>query len=260
MQDLNICLVQSDIFWENPEKNRKWIEEQIQNIKTDLIVLPEMFTTGFSMQSEKLAENTLGETLAWMQKMSYQSKAVILGSLIVSENQDYFNRLLVVFPDGHFLHYDKRHLFRMAKEHKYFSSGSESIIFEWKDWKIKPLICYDLRFPVWSRNKIETSEEYHLLIYVANWPEKRIHHWKRLIQARAIENLSYAVGVNRTGVDDNGIIYNGQSFVADFHGEMITELTTEAKIIQTQLSSETLRTYRRAFPAYLDADDFTINF
>ncbi len=257
MQTLKVSLFQQDIIWENPIENKKRIEEFIKNLQTDILVLPEMFTTGFSMEVEKLAEVTEGETLNWMKTISKQLNCLLIGSFIVHEKNNYYNRLFCVYPDGNYQSYDKRHLFRMAKEHKYFASGSEKFIIEWRNWKLLPLICYDLRFPIWSRNNLKKEElSYDLGIYIANWPDKRIHHWKRLLQARAIENQSYVLGVNRVG-EGNEIQYNGNSIVCDFHGDILNSIQENIEeIISVHLDKEVLGVYRRAFPAYLDADDF----
>jgi omega-amidase len=264
MQDLKITLVQSDLHWEDIEANLAMFEEKIWQIgnTTDVIVLPEMFTTGFTMNT-KHAEMMNMRTFKWMKQMADQTGALILGSYIVSVHDRFFNRLLWMEPGGHFKTYDKRHLFRMASEHKTFSSGESLLIGTWKGWRICPLVCYDLRFPVWSRNKwdFNTSKlAYDLAIYVANWPTARIDAWNTLLRARAIENLSYVVGVNRIGQDGNGIEYNGNSAVISPKGEAI--YTNEGMEISRtlELSANSLHAFRDRFPTYMDADEFNIEF
>ena len=258
MQDLVVTLIQFDIQWHNPAANREILFEKINSLEVipDLIILPEMFTTGFTIKVESHAEQPEGETLAWMKSIAKSTGSVITGSIIINEEGNYFNRLLWVKPNGNFEYYNKRHLFRMAKETNHFSGGSESPIFELKGWKIKPLICYDLRFPVWSRN---TDLAYDVVMYVANWPEARINAWKTLLQARALENLSYSIGVNRIGVDGINKKYNGQSSVCNFKGEVMNQLSEIEEIISIKLSKSKLEDYRKFFPANLDADTFNIH-
>lgn len=252
-----VSIIQSELHWQNPAANRAMFEEKIWQIDqpTDLIILPEMFTTGFSMEAQKLAEAMNLATHRWMQQMAAQTQAVVVGSFICVQGGAYFNRLLWMEPDGNYDYYDKRHLFRMAKEHHHYTAGERLIIKEWKGWKILPLICYDLRFPVWSRN---VDQAYDLAIYVANWPEVRRAPWRTLLKARAIENLSYVVGVNRVGKDGNDIPYAGDSTVIDFKGEVIFEKTQEEAIYTTVLNKEALTKFRTKFPAHLDADTFAI--
>jgi len=258
MQDLKVALIQFDINWHNPIANRKIIEEKINmlEVEPDLIVLPEMFTTGFTIKVEDHAEQPEGDTLDWMKSIASSTGSVITGSIIIVEDGNYYNRLLWVKPNGEFEQYNKRHLFRMAKESNYFSGGNESPIFELKGWKIKPLICYDLRFPVWSRN---TNLEYDVIMYVANWPKARINAWKTLLQARAMENLSYSIGVNRVGTDGINKVYNGQSAVCNCKGDFINDLSDTEEIISVKLSKSDLIDYRKFFPANLDADTFNIH-
>ena len=253
--DLAITLVQTSLHWQQPEKNRQMLEQKLQNLPyTDLVILPEMFTTGFSMQARELAEPTEGPTLAWMRKMAQEKAAVITGSLIVVENQRYFNRLFWVRPDGGFDTYDKRHLFRMAQEDQTYTAGNRHLLTELNGWRICPLICYDLRFPVWSRNTFG----YDLLLYVANWPERRSLAWRTLLHARAIENLAYVAGVNRVGDDQNGISYSGDSAVHGPEGDTLFWLAHEEYVKTLTLSAEKLRNFRMRFPANLDADKFTL--
>lgn len=256
--DLTVTLLQTKLYWESPAANLAMLEEKIYQLNqpTDLIVLPEMFNSGFTMNTEAIAEPMNLTTTKWMRQMAAQTKAVVTGSFIVKEGRNYFNRLIWMQPDGQFDYYDKRHLFRMAEEHEYFSAGSRKIIKQLKGWRICPLICYDLRFPVWSRN---INLDYDLLIYVANWPAIRSHAWKTLLQARAIENLSYVVGVNRVGEDRNGIPHSGDSAVIDFKGVCLFQEKDE-EIIHTQiLDKQALEAFRKKFPAQLDADEFQIN-
>ncbi len=257
MQDLKLALFQIDLEWEDPQLNRENIAAKCANLEddVDLIILPEMFTTGFSMESEKLAETKPYTSLSWMQKLSIKTNKAITGSIIAEENGSHFNRLFFVTPDGDSLTYDKRHLFRMAGEHNYFSGGKVSKTIEFRGWRIRPLICYDLRFPVWSRNR----EDYDLLIYVANWPKPRSSAWQALLKARAIENYAYCAGVNRVGTDGNMVDYEGASAVYDPKGNRLTELLLEEdKIIRASLSGTELLAYRKKFPVQLDADDFEI--
>lgn len=211
--DLRISLIQAELFWEDPEKNRAAFAPLIAELegKTDLIALPEMFTTGFTMNAAALAEPMEGETHQWMRKWAAKTEIAILGSLIIEENGQFFNRLLCVFPDGKTETYDKRHLFRMAKEDETFSAGKTRNIIHYKGWRILPQICYDVRFPAWSRNHLSEVDEmeYDCVLYIANFPERQVSAWSNLLRARAIENLAYCVGVNWTGTDGNGIYYSG---------------------------------------------------
>jgi len=265
MQDLKITLIQSDINWEDVEANLSTFEEKIWQItgSTDVIVLPEMFTTGFTMAAPKLAEHMNMRTTKWMRQMADQTGALILGSFIVTVHDRYYNRLVWMEPGGNVKTYDKRHLFRMANEHKTFSAGESLLVANWKGWRICPLICYDLRFPVWSRNKWDLNLNrlsYDVAIYVANWPTTRIETWNTLLKARAIENLSYVVGVNRVGQDGNDIEYNGHSSVISPKGEIIFTNDSVETIRTVELNAHSLQAFRDRFPAYADADDFTIEF
>jgi len=240
-------------------------EEKIWQISgsTDVIVLPEMFTTGFTMSAQKYAEHMNMRTFKWMKQMADQTGALILGSYIVTVHDRYYNRLLWMEPGGNFKTYDKRHLFRMANEHKTYASGESLLIGTWRGWRICPLVCYDLRFPVWSRNKWDLTSKrlsYDAAIYVANWPITRIDTWDTLLKARAIENLSYVVGVNRIGQDGQGIEYNGHSSVIGPKGDMIYTNEGVEAIRTTELSANALQAFRDRFPAFMDADDFTIEF
>jgi omega-amidase len=257
MNDLTISLVQTDIFWENPTANLAMLEEKILSIpqQTDLIILPEMFNSGFTMNVEKIAEPMNLTTFRWLQQIAAETKAVISGSFAVKVGKKTFNRLIWMQPDGQFDFYDKRHLFRMGFELEHFSSGNRKIIKELKGWKILPLICYDIRFPVWARNK---NLEYDLLFYVASWPESRNHVWNTLLMARALENLTYVAGVNRVGTDGIGIKHAGESALIDFKGSRLF-YEKDKEIIHTQtLSKQNLLDFRAKFPAHLDADAFEI--
>ena len=263
MQDLRVTIIQSDLHWEDILANLASFEEKIWRIgqSTDVIVLPEMFTTGFTMKANKLAEHMNMRTFRWMRQMADQTGALILGSFIANVHDRFYNRLLWMEPGGNFKTYDKRHLFRMAEEQQVYAQGESLLIGHWKGWRICPLICYDLRFPVWSRNRWNPSLKklsYDLLIYVANWPMVRSNAWEALLPARAIENLSYAVGVNRVGIDGNGIEYNGQSSIIGPKGDSIFKVEGIESIKTIELSSNALQAYRDRFPAYLDADDFSI--
>lgn len=265
MQDLKITLVQSDLHWEDIEANLAMFEEKIWQIgsTTDVIVLPEMFTTGFTMAANKLGEHMNMRTFKWMKQMADQTGALILGSYIARVHDRFYNRLLWMEPGGNFKTYDKRHLFRMAQEHKTYAAGESLLIATWKGWRICPLICYDLRFPVWSRNRWDFAANrpsYDLMVYVANWPTARIDAWNTLLKARAIENLSYVVGVNRIGIDGHGIEHNGNSGVVSPKGEFIYHNEGEEVNKTIELSANSLEAFRDRFPAYMDADEFTIEF
>jgi omega-amidase len=262
MQDLKVTIIQSDLHWEDIGANLAMFEEKIWQIgQTDVIVLPEMFTTGFSMNARKLGEMMNMRTFKWMKQMADQTGALILGSYIANVHDRFYNRLLWMEPGGNFKTYDKRHLFRMAEENQVYSSGESLLIGHWKGWRICPLICYDLRFPVWSRNRWNSSlkkPSYDVLVYVANWPQVRSNAWETLLRARAIENLSYTVGVNRVGIDGNGIEHSGNSAVISPKGEAIFAVEGMEAIKTVELNAHSLQAYRDRFPAFLDADDFTI--
>ncbi len=257
MHDLTVAAIQSEIIWEDIEANLTLFGDKIDSIKTqvDLIVLPEMFTTGFTMNTS-LSEKMDGKTVNWIIEKSKNTSTCILGSAIIEEKGNYYNRMLIAKPDGSLLTYDKRHLFTFAGEQNHFSSGKKQIQFEWKGWKICPLICYDLRFPVWSRNTNETD----LYIYVANWPEVRQKPWSNLLVARAIENVSYVVGVNRVGVDGTNKKYSGNSAIIDFKGEEISNFEPHKNEIHIHtLNKQNLINFKAKFPALNDRDNFKIN-
>jgi predicted amidohydrolase len=259
--DLRVALVQTDLHWQDKTANLALLEEKIWSLKNtcDLIVLPEMFATGFSMESALLAEPMNLQVHKWMKQLAAQTGSIITGTVIISEGGNYYNRLLWVLPDGTTQHYDKRHLFRMANEDASFTSGTELPIFSLKGWKICPQICYDLRFPIWARNHWNSGNAaYDLLFYVASWPAARISAWDTLLPARAIENLSYAIGVNRVGIDGNQIAYTGHSAAYDFKGERLVDLGEKDQIKVVTLSRSSLEEYRSKFPAWKDADNFTL--
>ena len=253
MQDLKVTLIQTSLFWENIESNLCLFDEKIDSIRdeTDLIVLPEMFTTGFSMNAEKLSQEMDGKAAVWLREKSRSRQTDITGSMIISENGKYFNRLLWAKPDGTLFHYDKRHLFRMTGEEKVYSAGDRNITVELKGWRIRPFICYDLRFPCWTRN---INNSYDVAIFIANWPEKRTSHWKTLLPARAIENQCYVIGLNRVGDDGNGYYHSGDSSVIDPAGIIIFRKQDEESVFTASLSYTALQEYRKSFPAWMDAD------
>lgn len=256
MENLLVSIIQSDIVWQDKTKNIEIFDKKIDNTsQSDIIILPEMFNTGFTMNPENNFEYFDGQTVNWLKHKAAEKQSVICGTLIIKENEKYFNRFVIAFPSGELQFYDKRHLFRMAGEHESYSSGKEKVIFEYKSWKIRPLICYDLRFPVWSRN----CNDYDLLIFTANWPESRRLQWKSLLVARAIENQAYTIGVNRIGTDGNNFKYSGDSMIISPIGETIVDIEKDKQEIRTaELNLEKLRDYRSKFPVNLDADDFEI--
>jgi predicted amidohydrolase len=254
LADLDLALIQSELAWHDPLANRAHFQALFeQACGADLVVLPEMFTSGFSMDSADLAEPEDGPSSQWLLAQAARLQAVFTGSLIIqAADGSYRNRLLWARPDGTLAHYDKRHLFRMAGEHKHFSAGEEQVLLKLKGWQVRPLICYDLRFPVWSRDPHDTD----LLLYTANWPAARRQHWNRLLPARAIENLCYVAAVNRVGEDGKGHPYSGDSQVLDFQGDSLLNAEATAGVFRVRLSGAALAAYRERFPAYLDADGF----
>jgi predicted amidohydrolase len=254
MNDLKITIIQPDIIWENPQANLDKYSQWLENVQaTDVIILPEMFTTGFSMHPEKLKETMFGPSIKWMQKMAAEKDACIVGSLIVEENNAIYNRALWVFPDGKIEKYDKRHLYTMGQEHLHYSSGNEKTIVEFKGWKFCPQICYDLRFPVFARN----LEDYDVVFYMANWPSPRHHVWKNLLISRAIENQAYCFGINRCGTDGTGLKYVGDSGCISPKGN--AEFMGENENMQTfEISYSELHKFRKIFPLLNDRDNFTI--
>jgi predicted amidohydrolase len=256
LPDLKLALIQTTLVWQDAAANRQRFVELLDKARgADLIVLPEMFTTAFSMNSADLAEPEEGPTYAWLREQAARVNAVITGSVIIqAADGSYRNRLIWARPDGELSHYDKRHLFRMAGEHKHYTAGDQQAVFELKGWHVRPLICYDLRFPVWSRDPHDTD----LLLYTANWPAARRTAWNRLLPARAIENLCYVAAVNRIGEDGKGYPYSGDSQVLDFHGEPLLEAGAEEGVFMVQLEAAALATYRGRFPAHQDADGFEL--
>jgi predicted amidohydrolase len=261
MSTLTCTLIQTKLFWQDAVANRKMFEEKINSIqqKTEIIILPEMFSTGFSMQPEKFAETMDGETVAWMKKIAALKKIILTGSLMMKEDEQYFNRLIWMLPNGEYGCYDKRHLFAYGDEHNHYSAGNKRLIASAKGWKINLQVCYDLRFPVWARQRFsDDSFEYDVLIYVANWPERRSLAWKTLLRARAIENQCYVIGVNRIGDDENNIYHAGDSMVIDPMGEILYQKKDEEDIFTIELNKQHLEDVRNQFPFWKDADRFTI--
>ena len=257
MQHLKIALIQTDIVWQNAAENRVRYSEKINNIhqQVDVFVLPEMFSTGFSMHPEGISETMQGETIRWMKQMAFEKNTAICGSLIISEANNYYNRFLFVEPSGEIQYYDKRHLFTLAGEEKIYSAGSKKLIVDYKGWKICPLVCYDLRFPVWSRN----VEDYDVLLYVANWPKIRIVAWDTLLKARAIENMCYVVGVNRVGVDANNYEYSGHSAAYDCLGEKLTRSIPNHEGIEIiELQKAHVSKFRNKLNFLNDKDTFEV--
>lgn len=255
-ENLKITIIQSELHWENAEANRTMFSEKIQLIEgeTDLIILPEMFSTGFSMNAEKLAEPNDGKTLNWMISEAQKNNCAITGSVIISENDKFYNRLFFVFPDGKYEKYDKKHTFTLAKENEIYTAGTERLIVNYNGWKICPLVCYDLRFPVWARN----TEEYDLLIFVANWPKVRTLAWDTLLRARAIENMAYCIGVNRVGFDGNDHEYIGHSAVYDVLGKEISTSVFDEFIETIVLEKEHIESNRKKLQFLNDRDSFTL--
>ncbi len=281
MSTLTITGIQSNLHWENRKANLEMFEQKIFSISqpTEIVVLPEMFSTGFSMQPEELAETMDGQTLQWMKQIAARKKIILTGSVIIEESGNYFNRLVWVLPNGHIGHYDKRHLFAYGDEDQHYTRGEKRLIASVNGWKINLLVCYDLRFPVWSRQASsptppqpraahsssggarrgeESALEYDVLIYVANWPEKRVHAWTTLLPARAIENQCYVIGVNRTGDDGKKIHYTGESMAIDAMGEILYHKKDEEDIFTVTLDKSHLEKVREKFPFWKDADTFLI--
>lgn len=261
MEDLRVSLVQGDTRWHDPAGNRDYYAGLLAPLagQTDLVLLPETFTSGFSNEALASAETMDGPTVAWLREQAARLGAVVSGSVQLREGEGVFNRMLWATPEGGLRWYDKRHLFRMAREHERYAAGKDAITVELKGWRIRPLVCYDLRFPVFIRNRFEGGRfDYDLLLFVANWPAPRRHAWRTLLRARAIENLAYVAGVNRVGTDGNGIAYSGDSAALDFLGMELAELDDSAQVRTVVLSAEALAAHRERFPAQLDADRFTL--
>ena len=258
---LTITTIQTSLIWEDKKVNLQMLEEKINSIKekTEIVVLPEMFSTGFSMRPEGLAEKMDGDTVQWMKRIAAKKKIILTGSVIIGEDGNYFNRLIWMLPNGQYGIYDKRHRFAFAGENDQYTAGTKRLVASVKGWKINLLVCYDLRFPVWARQQSQEDElEYDLIIYVANWPERRVHAWKTLLQARAIENQSYVVGVNRVGDDGNNIHHTGESMIVDPLGEVLYTKKDVEDIFTITLDREHLKTIREKFPFWKDADHFEI--
>lgn len=262
MQDLNVTYLQYDIVWEDRNANSLKIEEQIAGYDkpTDILILPEMFDTGFSMEPGNVDNQNHEDTVSWMKKVAAEREFVVCGSIMAKEGEKYYNRFYWVTPEGDAPYYDKKHLFRMGMEPRHYSAGSKKMIVEYKGWKILPLICYDLRFPVWSANQLtEDGPEFDLLIYVANWPSVRRDVWISLLKARALENQAYCIGVNRVGIDGSNLLYKGDSTAYDAKGQYIGRSAPGLEDINTVLmKKETLEKFRTKFPVYKDWDQFSI--
>jgi predicted amidohydrolase len=260
MSDFSVSLVQTDLHWHDPAANRDALSQLLADSLTvpgltDLIILPEMFTTGFSMDTTQ-AEPADGPTLAWLREQAARYDAVVTGSVMLTEGGRCYNRLLWVRPDGSYSRYDKRHLFRLSGEHEVFTPGAERLVEEWRGWRIRPLICYDLRFPVWSSNS--AHEPYDLLLYVASWPHARINAWKLLLQARAVENMAYVAGVNRIGLDVKEVEYSGFSMLLDPRGDHLAQAGSLPTVLTRRLLRNPLRELREHLPVLLDADEFEL--
>ncbi|WP_298116476.1 amidohydrolase [Flavobacterium sp.] len=253
---MKIALIQTELSWENPNENVALLQDNINTISqyVDLIVLPEMFTSGFTMNPQNVAESMDGATISWLKKTAKNKNCAITGSLVIEENGNYYNRLVFVFPSGEIQSYDKRHLFSLAGEDKVYTSGTKKLIAEYKGFKICPLICYDLRFPVFSRN----IEDYDVLIYVANWPKPRTNAWDILLKARAVENMCYAIGVNRVGTDNNNHEYIGHSQVVDYLGNYIQEPTEKEGILFVELNKKEMLETRKKLNFLNDRDNFKL--
>ena len=251
---MKVALIQTDIVWENPTENRRILEGKINSIteNMDLIILPEMFASGFTMHPSIVAEPMNGKTISWLKNTAKAKKCAITGSLVITENDCFYNRMVFVFPDGEIQHYDKKHLFTLAGEDKVYTSGNEKVIVNFKDWKICLQVCYDLRFPVFSRN----TENYDLLIYVASWPKVRTNAWDILLKARAVENLSYAIGVNRIGTDQNNLEYIGHSQIIDELGNFIIKPTENEGVFMADLDKNKMLETRNKLNFLNDKDEF----
>jgi omega-amidase len=268
MSTLTVTTIQADLQWEDKPANLRRLEERIDGIgaPTELVILPEMFPTGFSMRPEAFAERMEGPTLNWMWSVAARKKIILTGSVIIEEDGNYFNRLIWMLPTGQYGCYDKRHRFAYAGEDAHYSAGQKRLVASVKGWRVLLLVCYDLRFPVWSRQQpapsaeapAQAALEYDLIIYVANWPERRATAWKTLLQARAIENQSYVVGVNRVGDDGNGIAHSGDSMIIDPLGEILYHAAPKEEVFTLTLTKERLETVRERFPFWRDSDHFYI--
>ena len=253
---MKIALIQTSLIWENPIENRSHLAQKITGFMedVDLIVLPEMFSSGFTMNPKAVAETMQGETIAWLQHLAKAKNCAVTGSLVIKENDKYYNRLIFIFPDGEIKKYDKKHLFTLAGEDKIYTAGKDKLIAEYKGFKICPLICYDLRFPVFSRN----VEDYDVLIYVANWPKTRVNAWDILLKARAVENMSYVIGVNRIGSDNNNLEYVGHTQAIDFLGNYLLEPQETDGVFIVDLDKNKMLETREKLPFLEDKDGFNV--
>lgn len=261
MSTLTISTIQTSLLWEEKSANMHMLEQKVSAIdeKTEIVVLPEMFSTGFSMNPGMLAEPMDGETIQWMKRVSHENSIILTGSVIIEEEGKFYNRLIWMLPNGQYGYYDKRHLFAYAGEDEKYSPGNKRLIASVKGWKINLQVCYDLRFPVWARQQIkENRPEYDVSIYVANWPERRSHAWKTLLCARAIENQCYVIGVNRVGTDGNNIYHSGNSLVIDPLGQVLYHMADEEDVFTITLQKEKLEEVRKKFPFWKDADPFNL--
>jgi Predicted amidohydrolase len=260
MSTLSFTIIQTDLFWKDKIANLKMLEEKILSVKekTQVVILPEMFSTGFNLNTEELAETMNGETIEWMKKISSQKKIILTGSIIVEDGGKYFNRLIWAQPNGNLGFYNKRHLFGVAGENENFTAGNTRFITSVNGWKINLQICYDLRFPVWARQQINNDYEYDVLINIANWPKARNHHWKTLLTARAIENQCFVIGVNRIGEDGNDVVHTGNSMIINAKGEILYSKEGDEDIFTITLKKDDLITIRNNFPFWKDADEFKI--
>lgn len=261
MSALSITTIQTNLIWEDKAANLYALEQKINSIQdpTEIVVLPEMFSTGFSMQPSLFAETMEGETLNWMKKVSIQNKIILTGSIIIEEEGKYYNRLIWMLPNGECGYYDKRHLFAFGQEDKFYNAGNKRLIAQVKGFKINLQVCYDLRFPVWARQQNKSGGmEYDVLIYIANWPEKRSHAWKTLLCARAIENQCYVVGVNRVGTDGNNIYHSGNSLVIDPLGQVLYHMPDDEDVSTVTISKDYLNEVREKFPFWKDGDEFSL--
>jgi len=256
MQHLTVRTIQTEITWQDPKANQQHFEALIRDSSdADLIVLPEMFLTGFTMEPEAVAESQDGAQVKWLLSLAQEIGAAICGSLVIRAGDEYFNRLLFVTPEGRLCRYDKRHLFRMGSEHEHYKAGEERTVIHYRGWRILPTICYDLRFPVWCRNR----NDYDLMLCVANWPAPRRLNWRVLLQARAVENQAYVVGVNRVGQDGKGLEYAGDSMILSFRGEPLVDSEVgQAYSGKATLDLEALDDFKQKFPAWADADSFDL--
>ena len=262
MSNLRFTLIQSSLSWEGKEANLHAFERKIKDLEeaAQVVILPEMFSTGFSMRPEVLAEDMKGETVQWMKRVAAENRIILTGSVIIEEEGRYYNRLIWMLPNGQYGYYDKRHLFAFAEEDKHYTAGKKRFIASANGWKINLLVCYDLRFPVWARQQAgeDGSFEYDVLIYVANWPERRSHAWKTLLVARAIENQCYVIGVNRVGEDGNKIYHSGDSMIVDPTGEVLYHKAHDEDVFSITLEKEHLDNVREKFQFWRDADDFNV--